>query len=215
MITDFTEKISVVDAKQERHVITLVESKFSLFNMFHKFLELITPQEQISVQLAEQIANIGLGIYNNIQRWWNGEISGEQCIKNLLDLLPRAAGVAGGYFGAVIGGAIGGPVGAGIGAPVGALISYTGMKYLANWIKQKMFGIPKEDALENSYQHLGVKKSASNADINRAFRKLALKKHPDRGGSQEDFLILQFHMVIIKQAREDCFLFRYFGFNFC
>lgn len=204
-----------MDAKQERHEITLVESNFSLFNMFNKFLELIMPQEQISVQLAEQIANIGLGIYNNIQRWWNGEISGEQCIKNLLDLLPKAAGVAGGYFGAVIGGAIGGPVGSVIGAPVGALISYAGTKQLVNLIKQKMFGIPKEKALENSYQHLGVEKSASNADINRAFRKLALKKHPDRGGSQEDFLILQFHMTIIKQAREDCFLFRYFGLNFC
>lgn len=37
------------------------------------------------------------------------------------------------------------------------------------------------------YNCLGVKKDASSADIKKAFRKLALEHHPDRGGDPEKF----------------------------
>ncbi|OQR81752.1 molecular chaperone, partial [Thraustotheca clavata] len=37
------------------------------------------------------------------------------------------------------------------------------------------------------YDILGVPKSASEADIRKAFRKLALKNHPDKGGDPELF----------------------------
>jgi DnaJ family protein A protein 2 len=41
------------------------------------------------------------------------------------------------------------------------------------------------------YKELGVQKGASPEDIKRAYRKEALAKHPDRGGSKEDFQRLQ------------------------
>mmetsp|Transcript_21189 Transcript_21189/g.66551 ORF Transcript_21189/g.66551 Transcript_21189/m.66551 type:complete len:417 (-) Transcript_21189:70-1320(-) len=41
------------------------------------------------------------------------------------------------------------------------------------------------------YEILGVSKSASASEIKKAFRKLALKKHPDKGGDPEEFKKLQ------------------------
>ncbi|KAK7241361.1 heat shock protein [Aureococcus anophagefferens] len=41
------------------------------------------------------------------------------------------------------------------------------------------------------YEVLGIQKSASATEIKKAFRKLALKKHPDKGGDPEEFKKIQ------------------------
>ena len=64
-----------------------------------------------------------------------------------------------------------------------------------------LFDLPRDVALEESYNYLGVTKSSSNNEVNKAFRNLCLKHHPDKGGDVSEFISLQSHMAIIKQAR--------------
>ena len=139
----------------------------------------------------------------NMIRWWKGEISGKRCIKNVLDsVFAVGAGMVGGAAGIALGSAVG-PIGSAVGGVVGGWASAAGVGYLSDLMTQKLFGLPKEEALENAYRYLGVKMTASNAEVNTAFRKLCLKHHPDKGGKQDDFLFLQCNMGTIKLARGD------------
>ena len=157
-----------------------------------------------TAMVALAAIHISFDAYIHIQRWWKGEISGERCIKNVLDsTFTIGAGMAGSAAGAYIGSAIAGPLGGVIGGAAGGWFTAAGMNYISDWMTQMLFGLPKKEALENAYRYLGVEMTASNARVNTAFRKLALKHHPDRGGNQDDFLILQLNMAVIKQARED------------
>jgi DnaJ-class molecular chaperone len=55
--------------------------------------------------------------------------------------------------------------------------------------------IPEEDPISFSedypYNVFGLKKSASNEDVKKAYRKEILKSHPDKGGSNELFRKIQ------------------------
>ena len=51
-----------------------------------------------------------------------------------------------------------------------------------------MRGGPKKDVDNNKfYDLIGVPKTATTDEIKKAFRKLALKAHPDKGGDPEKF----------------------------
>ena len=50
------------------------------------------------------LAQLSWHTYQNILRWWNGQISGQRCVKNIID---DVATVTGGICGATLGGTIG------------------------------------------------------------------------------------------------------------
>jgi len=52
------------------------------------------------------------------------------------------------------------------------------------------------------YKTLGVDKKASDSDIKKAFRKLALKKHPDKGGDPEEFKKIQAAYEVLSDSEK-------------
>lgn len=65
-------------------------------------------------------------------------------------------------------------------------------------------GPKKEVNTTKFYEILGVEKTATYDEIKKAFRKLALKKHPDRGGNKEEFQEIQkaYECLSDKEKRE-------------
>ena len=88
-----------------------------------------------------------------------------------------------------------------IGAVLGGVTSATAANKISDWLTQKLFNLPKGAALENAYNFLGLEYGASNDEINSTFRQLALKYHPDKGGSYDDWHKLQVAMAIIKLSK--------------
>ena len=138
----------------------------------------------------------------NIRKWFHGEISGERCVKNIVDTGFSLAGgaVAGTLVGSYAGAAFG-PPGVFIGGFVGGILGTTATNYVVDRLTQWFFGLPKDVALENAYRLLQVPCQASNDVINKSFKKLCLKHHPDKGGNREDWEKLQLSMQIIRLAR--------------
>lgn len=65
-------------------------------------------------------------------------------------------------------------------------------------------GPPKDVNTTEYYERLGVEKSATFDEIKKAFRKLALKHHPDRGGDKDKFQELQtaYEVLTDKEKRD-------------
>ncbi len=153
----------------------------------------------VSAALAS--VHLSAKVCEEIRRWWRGEISGLRCSQNIVnDTFAVAAGgvgaVAGGFYGSVAG-----PVGAVAGAVIGGAISAYCAQLIVDRLTQTLFGLPKSEALENAYNYLGVNMKASNNEINNAFRRLCKQHHPDKGGDKDEFLVLQCHMAVIREAR--------------
>jgi len=65
-------------------------------------------------------------------------------------------------------------------------------------------GPPKEVDNSKYYEILGVDKKASMDEIKKAYRKKAIRMHPDKGGDQEEFQKLQqaYDVLFDKDKRE-------------
>ena len=64
------------------------------------------------------------------------------------------------------------------------------------------WNLPKDEAVDAAYKILGVRHRSSNGEINKAFRALSLKHHPDKGGDTETFAKINAAMEIIRLERD-------------
>lgn len=143
-------------------------------------------------------------VFSNIKEWWAGEISGTRCVKSIMDdVAAIAGGIGGAAGGAAIGTAIFPGIGTAIGGFLGGLLGGAVAGALSCWLTEHIFDLPPTVALEKAYRYLGVSHHCSNDEINKAYRRLALQCHPDKGGKAEDFVKLNTQVAIIKAGRGD------------
>ena len=101
------------------------------------------------------------------------------------------AGPVGGFAGMLLGGVVGG-----VAVSIGA-------RSLSDRLTQWFFGLPKSETLENAYRFFELQASVSNSEINSAYRRLALKYQPDKGGDRDKWTQLLYYLAIIREAREE------------
>uniref|UniRef100_A0A914VWJ6 DnaJ homolog subfamily B member 9 n=1 Tax=Plectus sambesii TaxID=2011161 RepID=A0A914VWJ6_9BILA len=162
----------------------------------------------VLVRVCGRMATVGLAaVYltceamMSIYRWWKGEITGKRATKNFIDSCVTVAAGTLGSIGGATGGGLFGPIFTMLGGSIGGIVASVVVGVSFDILSQKMFDIPKGEALEAAYDFLGVSMQATDDEINKAFRSLCLKYHPDKSGSQQNFLKLQSYMGIIKVAR--------------
>ena len=74
---------------------------------------------------------------------------------------------------------------------------------LCELLTEAIFDLPKTAALDDAYKFLGLDHKATNDQINKRYRQLALIYHPDKeGGSEDKFIKLHSYVCIIRASRE-------------
>jgi DnaJ-class molecular chaperone len=65
----------------------------------------------------------------------------------------------------------------------------------------------------NPYEVLGINKDATESDIKKAYRKLAIKNHPDKGGDPEKFKQVAEAYEILTKRKQEYDMFGYADIN--
>jgi len=162
------------------------------------------------IGVAIVVGQFGYEFYKNIKQWKNNQISAKRCAKNILD---EAGELIGNCFGGVVGatygasaGAIFGPFGVVVGGVAGGVFgSLMGADMFRNWFAKKteeILSCPADIAVERAYDFFGLSPTCTNADINKRYKELSLRYHPDKGGDKDKFVELQTHHAILKAARD-------------
>jgi len=197
------DKIPKSTQKAIAEMVSVIAKRQPWLTGVDEMVGLVSKHGGSIVMVGLAVAQLSYEMYQSICRWLKGEISGKRCCKNILDAgTTLAAGMGGGYAGAVVGSVLG-PVGTFVGGIVGGVSAAKAAEILGDYLTQKIFGLPKEAALENAYRYFGLGMSPSNNEINEAYRALCLKHHPDKGGRTEDFQCVQIQLAIIRFHREE------------
>ena len=153
---------------------------------------------------GEPVIEVIGSIYFNVKKWWNGEITGKRCAKSIIDDGAKAGGAIGGAAGgAWIGSAIGGPIGMAKEASLELVCRSCNSKCTLRVIDGSNIRFTQDCSARRCLQILGTRPEASNDQINKRYRQLALVYHPDKEGGREDkFIKLHSYVCIIRASRE-------------
>lgn len=175
-----------------------------------KALCLHTGKRGFGIALA--VTEMSFEACRKIRAYMDGFISKSEVIRSIA---THAVGVGGAGLGVAIGAKVGsrllrglGPQGMLIGGIVGGIGgAFAGQKAGSNVAQRVMdhfdFGPTRAKSLRNAFATLGVDPSATNQEINHAYRRLARAHHPDRGGSKDIFQKVGTAMEIIRAARAE------------
>lgn len=215
-IFDFLDILSRLSADDQDSIVqVLVEvSKLSVDAMAVKIYkesswEFLGKTSEMAQFVSEKFVDVSgdviclpYSILESLRFWWSGEKSGTRSAKDVID---SVAGLAAGIEAGVAGATVGTSIAPGIGTIVGAVLCGVTSAFVVNkisdWMTQKLFNLPKEEALENAYRFLGLSYGASNEHINANYKNLAVKYHPDKGGSYEQWHQLQVSYSLIKISK--------------
>jgi len=102
---------------------TVSSSSSKLTNICNSSVSLLKNAKQLqATQVVLLVAYLTWEAYESIKQWWNGEISGKRCAKQIVDSVTSVlAGTGVGIIGGMIGGGLLGPAGMAVGSIVGGI----------------------------------------------------------------------------------------------
>jgi len=164
-----------------------------------------------SATIVLPIGLLGYEFACNVYKYYNGEIDAQSLIeKSVTSVASVGVGALGGWGGAVVGaeiGVIGGPVGSVVGAVVGAVVGGVAGAFLGGGATESGMSTllggstDRRAQVRKAYATLELDHGASNAQVREAYKRLAHKTHPDKGGNEEQFVKINTAYELIRAER--------------
>ena len=143
---------------------------------------------------------LGYELYDNIRKYWKGEIDGYTCAENLTTSFGTAAAGFAGAAGAVALCAGAGPWGLVFAGVAGAVLASGLTTVAVKAIFQGLFGTDRDRALTKAYGVLGLESGASPHEVRQAYLTRAKETHPDKGGDQKEFIKINSAYELIRAS---------------